>query len=66
MTGGGRYLMVITKNKSSIILDCPDLSLLDNWQSKVEANMGLFVNVLQWRSFIRPIGDTDILISEIL
>ena len=38
MTGDGRYLMVITKNKSSIILDCPDLSLLDNWQCKVEAN----------------------------
>ena len=38
MTGGERCLMVITKNKSSVVLECPDLSLLNNWQSKVEAN----------------------------
>ena len=38
MTGGERYLMVITKNKSSVVLECPDLSLLDNWQSKAMIN----------------------------
>ena len=38
MTAGERCLMVITKNKSSIVLECPDLSLLNNWQSKAGAN----------------------------
>jgi len=38
MTGGERYLMVITKNKSSVVLEYPDLFLLDNWQSKIETN----------------------------
>jgi hypothetical protein len=34
MTYGDRYLMVIIKNKSSVVLECPDLSLLNNWKSK--------------------------------
>ena len=38
MIEGERYLLVITKNKSSIVLECPGLSLLDNWQSKAGAN----------------------------
>ena len=38
MTAGERCLMVITKNKSSVVLECPDLSLLNKWQSKVEAS----------------------------
>ena len=38
MIEGERYLLVITKNKSSIVLECPDLSLLNNWQSKAGAN----------------------------
>ena len=33
-----RFLLVITKNKSSVILECLDLSLLNSWKSKVEAN----------------------------
>ena len=38
MTEGERYLMVITKNKSSVVLECPDLPLLNNWQSKAVAS----------------------------
>ena len=38
MIGGERYLLVITKNKSSIILECPDLVILKNCQSKVLTN----------------------------
>ena len=38
MIEGERHLLVITKNKSSIVLECPDLSLLNNWQSKAGAN----------------------------
>ena len=38
MISGERYLMVITKNKSSVILEYPDISLLNKWQSKVETN----------------------------
>ncbi len=35
---GERYLLVITKNKSSVVLECPDLTVLNNWQSKAETN----------------------------
>jgi hypothetical protein len=38
MAYGERYMMVITKNKSSVVMECPDLSLLNNWQSKAVAN----------------------------
>ena len=38
MTEGERYLMVITKNKSSVVLECPNLSLLDNWESQAMVN----------------------------
>jgi hypothetical protein len=38
MIEGERYLMVITKNKSSVVLECPDLPLLNNWQSKAVAS----------------------------
>ena len=34
MIEGERYLLVITKNKSSVVLECPDLTVLNNWQSK--------------------------------
>ena len=34
MTYGERYMIVITKNKSSVVLECPDLSLLNKWQSE--------------------------------
>jgi len=45
MTAGERCLMVITKNKSSVILECPDLSLLNNWQSKEEARVSVFKRI---------------------
>ena len=38
MIGGERYLLVITKNKSSVVLECPDLTALNNWQSKALTN----------------------------
>ena len=38
MTEGERYLMVITKNKSSVVLECPDLPLLKNWEFEAAAN----------------------------
>ena len=38
MVEGERYLLVITKNKSSVVLECPNSSLLNNWQSKAVAN----------------------------
>ena len=38
MSKGERYFLIVTKNKSSVVLECPDLSLLNSWKSKVEAN----------------------------
>ena len=38
MTEGERYLMVITKNKSSVVLECPDFSVLKNWEFEATAN----------------------------
>ena len=37
MSKGERYFLIVTKNKSSVVLEYPDLSLLNNWQSKVKA-----------------------------
>ena len=34
MTYCERYMIVITKNKSSVVLECPNLSLLNKWQSE--------------------------------
>ena len=36
--GGQRYLLVVTKNKSSVILEFPDLILMNNWESKIGSN----------------------------
>ena len=38
MVGDERYFLVITKNKSSVVLECPDLLLLNNFKSKAAAN----------------------------
>ena len=33
-----RYLLVITKNKSSVVLDCPDSSSMESLQAEAELN----------------------------
>ena len=38
MVEGERYLLVITKNKSSVVLECPDLPLMNNLKFKAAAN----------------------------
>ena len=38
MVEGERCLLVISKNKSSVVLECPDFSLLNIWKSKAESN----------------------------
>ena len=38
MSENERLLLVITKNKSSVVLDCPNVISMDSLQSQVEAN----------------------------
>jgi hypothetical protein len=38
MVGVKRYFLVITKNKSSVVLECPDLLMLNNFESRAAAN----------------------------
>ena len=38
MSPGERYLLVISKNKSSVILECPDFLSMGSLRSEAEAN----------------------------
>ena len=38
MSENERLLLVITKNKSSVVLDCPNVISMDSLQSQVEAS----------------------------
>ena len=38
MSEGERYLLIITKNKSSIVLECLDSSSMDSFRSEAESN----------------------------
>ena len=45
MVEGERCLLVISKNKSSVVLECPDFSLLNIWKSKAESNGATCSNI---------------------
>ena len=38
MPEGERYLLIMTKNKSSVVLECPDFLSMDSLRSETEAN----------------------------
>ena len=38
MVEGERYLLVISKNRSAVVIECPDFSLLNVWKSEAESN----------------------------
>ena len=41
-----RYLLVITKNKSSVVLDCPDSFLMESLRSESELNGAICKRIL--------------------
>ncbi len=45
MVEGERYLLVISKNKSSVVIECPDFSLLNIWKSEAESNGATCKNI---------------------
>ena len=46
MPDGERYLLVITKNKSSVILECPNFSSMEDLQSEAELNGAICKRIL--------------------
>ena len=46
MSSGERYLLVITKNKSSVVLECQDHFSMKNLQSDAEFNGALCRRIL--------------------
>ena len=45
MVEGERYLLVITKNKSSVVLECPDLSFLNDSKSKATSKGAVCLHI---------------------
>ena len=45
MVEGERCLLVISKNKSSVVLECPGFSLLNIWKSEAESNGATCKNI---------------------
>jgi len=45
MVEGERCLLVISKNKSSVVIECPDFSLLNIWKSEAESNGATCSNI---------------------
>ena len=46
MPDSDRYLLVITKNKSSIVLECPDSSSMESIQAEAELNGAICKRIL--------------------
>ena len=46
MSGGERYLLVITKNKSSVVLECADPVSLERLQAEAESNRAVCKRIL--------------------
>ena len=46
MPSGERYLLVITKNKSSVVLDCLDSFSMENFRSEAELNGAICKRIL--------------------
>jgi len=46
MPNGERYLLVITKNKSSVVLECPDSFSIESLQTEAELNGAICKRVL--------------------
>ena len=46
MPDSDRYLLVITKNKSSIVLECPDSSSIESMQAEAELKGAICKRVL--------------------
>ena len=46
MASGERHLLVITKNKSSVVLDCPNPSSIERLQTEAELNGAICKRIL--------------------
>jgi len=45
MVEGERCLLVISKNKSSVVIECPDFSSLNIWKSEAESSGATCSNI---------------------
>jgi len=46
MSGSERCLLIVTKNKSSVIVECPNSSLMDSFRSDAELNGAICKQIL--------------------